>query len=122
MNIQTPMNQTFAKLSLLALYHRIFSISRTFARMVYIVATFQIVWCIVQVALRLFQCTPIKAAYNPTIPGKCLNSQVLLACGESTNSFVDFFMIGMAVWMVMKLKMSVTSKVRLSILFAIGAL
>ena len=122
MNIQTPLNQTFAKLSLLTFYYRIFSVNRSFVRWVYSIGTVQIMWCIAMVFVRLFQCKPIAAAYNPTIKGTCLNSQILLAVGDSINSAIDFVMVGMAVWMVVQLKMSTASKLKLSILFALGGL
>jgi hypothetical protein len=122
MNIQTALNQTFAKLSLLTFYHRIFSINRSFVRWVYSVGIIQVLWCVVMVLVRLFLCRPIAAAYNPTIKGTCLNSQILLAAGDSVNSAIDFVMVGMAIWMVIKLKMSTGARLKLGILFALGGL
>ncbi|KAF4625320.1 hypothetical protein G7Y89_g12848 [Cudoniella acicularis] len=121
MNIQTALNQTFAKLSLLALYYRIFFISRGFVFWCFSIGGIQIAWCIAMVLIRLFLCRPVAAAYNPTIKhAKCLNSQVLLAAGDSINSAIDFIMVGMAIWMIYKLKMSNGAKLKLSILFALG--
>jgi hypothetical protein len=122
MNIMTPLNQTFAKLCLLALYHRLFSASRRFAVLTYTVAGVQTAWCIAVVCVRLFLCTPISATLNPFIKGRCLNSQVLLAAGDAVNSFIDFVMVGMAIYMVVKLRLSRADKMKLSVLFALGGL
>ena len=122
MNLQTALNQTFAKLSLLVLYYRVFNVDDLFRYMVWGVGSCQVAWCIAMVLIRLFLCTPIAATYNPTIKGKCLNSQILLAAGDSVNTAIDFIMIGMALWMVNKLHVSRGSKWKLSILFALGGL
>ena len=122
MNIQTPLNQTFAKLSLLTLYHRIFYVDNAFVKWVYSVGSIQIAWCIAMVLVRLFQCKPIAAAYNPTIKGYCLNSQTLLVAGDSINSAIDFVMVGMAIWMVVKLQIARNAKLKLGFLFALGGL
>jgi hypothetical protein len=122
MNIQTPMNQTFAKLSLLTLYHRVFNIEQSFRYSVYAVGAIQVAWCIAMVAVRLFQCKPIKRAWNPIGKGTCLDPDLMLAAGDAINSSIDFVMIGLAVWMVARLQLSRANKWKLSILFALGGL
>lgn len=122
MNIQTPLNQTFAKLCLLALYHRLFSVSEGFVVWIYTVGGIQVAWCITVVCVRLFLCTPIAATLNPFIKGRCLNSQILLAAGDSVNSAIDFVMVGMAIYMVIKLRVSRAAKMKMSVLFALGGL
>ncbi|KAK4224646.1 hypothetical protein QBC38DRAFT_485025 [Podospora fimiseda] len=118
---QSTLNQTATKLSVLFLYRRIFYINRGFMRWVYSVGAILVAWCIVTVFIGLFVCKPVAAAWNPTIPGKCLDSQALLAAGVA-NSTLDFVMVGMAVWMVVKLKLPVSSRLRLGVLFALGGL
>ncbi|KAI0097725.1 hypothetical protein GGR51DRAFT_459326 [Nemania sp. FL0031] len=117
-----PINQTFAKLSLLILYYRIFSVSRGFAQLAWIVAISQILWFIPNFVERLLVCNPPAKLWNPDIPGFCVNGQAFVAVAESINSFIDFVMIGMAIWMVTKLRMSMKSKVKLSLVFAAGGL
>ncbi|KAK3983798.1 hypothetical protein QBC44DRAFT_302513 [Cladorrhinum sp. PSN332] len=118
---QSTLNQTFTKLSVLFLYHRIFFINRTFVRWVYSVGGVLVVWCIVTVFIGLFVCKPVAAAYDPTIEGKCLDSQALLAAGVF-NSSIDFVMVGMAVWMVVGLKLPTGTRLRIGVLFALGGL
>ncbi|KAI1100575.1 hypothetical protein F4804DRAFT_318584 [Jackrogersella minutella] len=115
-----PVNQTFAKLSLLALYYRIFSVNPTFLYMTYAIAALQVLWFIPMFFERWFLCTPVSKLWDPTIPGHCVNSQAVVAAGESVNSFIDFVMIGMAIYMVKKLKIPASSKFKLSLLFALG--
>ncbi|KAK3985463.1 hypothetical protein QBC44DRAFT_275096 [Cladorrhinum sp. PSN332] len=119
-NVAAPLNQTFAKLCLLALYHRLFSISRWFVRWVYAVGGAQISWCIAIICFRLFLCRPLTDAWNPFTKGKCLDSQIVLAWGDSINSLLDFIMVGMAIWVVVGLRLSTAAKIRISFLFALG--
>ncbi|KAK4169899.1 hypothetical protein QBC43DRAFT_38934 [Cladorrhinum sp. PSN259] len=119
-NIASPLNQTFAKLCLLALYRRLFYISQGFLRWVCAVGGAQIIWCIAVICFRLFLCRPIADSWNPLIKGKCFDSQIVLAWGDSINSLLDFIMVGMAVWVVVGLRVSTAAKIRISFLFALG--
>lgn len=118
---QSTLNQTFTKLSVLFLYHRIFFINRTFVMWIYSVGSILVAWCIVTVFIGLFVCKPIAAAYDPRIKGECLDSQALLAAGVF-NSALDFIMVGMAVWMVVGLKLPTATRLKLGVLFALGGL
>ncbi|KAI1407903.1 hypothetical protein F5Y13DRAFT_121114 [Hypoxylon sp. FL1857] len=121
-NFMFPMNQTFAKLSLLVLYHRIFSSSTTFTRWVWGVAFVQISWGIAMFFTRVFGCTPIYKFWEIRTPGTCISAKALLAAPEVINSTVDFVMVGMAVWIIHKLQISTRDKWRLSGLFTLGSL
>lgn len=122
MNPQFSVNQTFAKLSLLVLYHRVFSVSRTCTHWIYFLGTIQVLWCLAMVFVRCFMCTPVHKVWEPTVPGTCINSQVLLAAGEVVNSVIDFAMVGLAIHMARTLLLSTKMKWKLSLLFALGGL
>ncbi|KAK4224655.1 hypothetical protein QBC38DRAFT_485052 [Podospora fimiseda] len=119
-NVAAPLNQTFAKLCLLVLYHRLFQINRWFVRWVYAVGGAQITWCIAVICFRLFLCSPVRESWNPFTKGKCLDSQIVLAWGDSINSLLDFIMVGMAIWVVVGLRVKRAAKMRISFLFALG--
>ncbi|KAI1135887.1 hypothetical protein F5Y05DRAFT_415881 [Hypoxylon sp. FL0543] len=115
-------NQLFAKLSLLSLYYRLFSVDRVFVRVTYVVGTVQIVWFIAEFMERWFTCTPVRKVWEPLIDGYCINQSASLAVSETFNSGIDFVMIGMAIYMVRKLNVSFSTKFKLGILFALGGL
>ncbi|KAI1271898.1 hypothetical protein F5Y07DRAFT_325795 [Xylaria sp. FL0933] len=116
------LNQACAKFSILVLYYRIFSANRTFVYWTYGVATVTMLWFISMFVERLLVCNPPAKLWDPTIPGFCVNSQIVVAAGESVNSLLDFIMIGMAIYVVGKLKISTSQKLQLSLIFAIGGL
>ncbi|ROV90139.1 hypothetical protein VPNG_09787 [Cytospora leucostoma] len=122
MNVMFPINQTAAKLSLLALYYRLFTVNRTFVYWVYGITVTHIGWFLAMFWIRLFMCTPVSKVWAPSTPGHCINSNELMAVGEAFNSVLDFVMIGLAVWMVQSLQVSSKNRWKLSILFAIGGI
>lgn len=121
-NPQYCANQLFAKLSLLVLYHRLFSVDKIFVRLTYVVGAVQIAWFIAEYFDRWFTCTPVRKVWEPLIEGYCINQSASLAVSETFNSGIDFVMIGMAVYMVVKLNISFSNKIKLSVLFALGGL
>lgn len=122
MNTMFPTNQTFAKLSLLALYYRIFSVNKAFVRWVWGIAIAHFCWFMAMFWIRWFMCTPVARVWNPRLPGHCIDSNMLLAVGEAFNSVFDFMMVALAVWVVRSLKVSRATRWKLSILFALGGL
>ncbi|KAI1303964.1 hypothetical protein F5Y03DRAFT_358608 [Xylaria venustula] len=115
-------NQACAKFSILVLYYRIFSANRTFVYWTYGVGVVTMLWFISMFIERLLVCNPPAKLWDPSIPGFCVNSQIVIAAGESINSLLDFIMIGMAIYVVGKLKISASQKLQLSTIFAIGGL
>ncbi|KAH7322415.1 hypothetical protein B0I35DRAFT_498921 [Stachybotrys elegans] len=122
MSAQYPGNQLFSKLSLLALYHRLFSVNRTFNRWLQGLATLQILWFIGTSTTKYLLCYPVRRIWDLTADGSCINIGAFLAATESVNSLIDFAMIGLAVWIISTLQMSKSTKRKLNILFSIGSL
>lgn len=122
MNTMFPTNQTFVKLSLLALYYRFFSVNKSFVRWVWVIGTLHFCWFMAMFWIRWFMCTPVARVWNPRIPGHCIDSNMLLAVGEAFNSVFDFVMVALAVWVVLSLKVTRATRWKLSILFALGGL
>ncbi|KAI0398719.1 hypothetical protein F4802DRAFT_592279 [Xylaria palmicola] len=84
------------------------------------VAIFQILWFIPNFIERLLICNPPAKLWDRTIKGFCVDSQLFIAITESFNTLIDFVMIGMAIWMVVKLRISTKNKIKLSLIFAVG--
>lgn len=122
MGPQFCMQQLFAKLSLLFLYYRIFNVNRSFVFSIYILGAIQTAWSIATYFAHFLECTPVKKLWEPTLAGHCINSSIFLAAGETPNSLIDFALIGLAVWMVQKLKVDTALKLKLSAIFCIGGL
>lgn len=122
MSAQFAPNQTFAKFSLLALYHRLFSVDRTFVICVWTIAFLQLGWGVAVCLVHYFGCTPVSKSWDPLQPGKCIDVEVFLLAKEPINSVIDFAMAALAVWMLRFLRIKRTTKFKVSLLFLVGAL
>ncbi|KAI1169503.1 hypothetical protein F4777DRAFT_572916 [Nemania sp. FL0916] len=121
-SLNFPVNPTAAKLSLLALYHRIFRVNRIYRKWVWLLAVLQVLWFFAVLIVRILICTPPQKLWDPTTPGTCIDPSLLLAAGEAINAAIAFAMVFLAMFMVRSLAMSNTTKWKLRVLFFLGGL
>lgn len=123
MSPQYTLNQVFSKLTLIFLYHRVFSVDEVFVRWLYGLGIAQIAWAIPTYVVKWNLCSPIEYTWDKSVPGgTCINIGPFLAATEAFNSLIDFAMIGLAIWIVQTLRMSTANKWKLAVLFSIGGL
>ncbi|KAG8162846.1 hypothetical protein KVR01_007324 [Diaporthe batatas] len=114
--------QLFAKLSIMCLYYRLFHVNHRFRLCIYALVIYHIAWVIiVSVMLSLF-CQPLGKFFDPLVPGQCNGEITFVAVTETINSFGDFLLVALAMYMVRILHLSKVNKWRLRILFGSGAL
>jgi hypothetical protein len=117
-----PLNQLFTKLSILFLYHRLFSVNIVFVRWMYAIGVAQIGASLSILFTNLFTCTPISRTWDSSIPGSCLNQVRPFTSTESINSFIDFAMTALACFMVSSLQLRPGIKWKLGLIFVLGGL
>ena len=117
-------NQLCAKLSILLLYSRIFSVNTAYRWWIIGIAVVHILFSIAVLLVALFGCQPISKGWNPPLPGSCVTTAPghFLAGTESINSGIDFAMVILAIFMIRELNMGTSKKLKISVLFAIGGL
>ena len=73
--------------------------------------------------LWLFQCTPLRAAWDPLIDGDYkLDPNILFIVGAGFNIMSDFFTLVLPIYSIWHLKMAVKQKLGVSVVFATGLL
>lgn len=117
-----PVQQLFAKLSVAALYLRIFGVNPGYRHIIYGLVVLQTMWIIVPSFVQIFSCRPVEKFWYPLEEGTCMQEGLVIAVTESVNSFTDFAFVGLAMYMVKELNMSWKTKCRLYVLFGLGAL
>lgn len=117
-------NQLFAKSSLLFFYHRIFWVNEKTSLWLWVVGIVQVLWTISAYLVKWMLCWPVPYTWDKTLPGggKCINIPVFLAASETVNSMIDFVMLGLAMQVVYNLHISWGEKLRIGVLFSLGAL
>jgi hypothetical protein len=118
-----PVQQTFAKLSILFLYHRLFGVNRTFTLWSKIIGVLQLLYCFSTFLASILICIPVHKYWHPLMQeGHCINIAHFLAGVETTNSFIDFAMVFLALTMLLELQTSAWTKFKLGIVFALGGM
>ncbi len=70
----------------------------------------------------IFQCHPLPKAWETTIPGKCVNSNLNLLVTGSINVVSDILMLLLPLWTIWHMKLPIRAKVNVSIAFGAGIL
>ncbi|KAI3321222.1 hypothetical protein HD806DRAFT_200193 [Xylariaceae sp. AK1471] len=117
-----PLNQFFAKFSILLLYYRLFSVKRSFVRWTYVLGAVQAADTILTLFINLFGCYPISYNWSAIEDGRCLDQVLVFTGTESINSAVDFAMVALASVMVYGIQLTLSTKLKLAILFVVGGL
>jgi hypothetical protein len=109
------------KLSILALYYRIF-VHETFRKIVVAVATFVVLWLItIEIPIFLI-CRPLHAFWNPRLPKNCLDATAMIYYITSSNLATDLVLFVLPVPVIIRLHITMRKKVAICILFSIGVL
>lgn len=109
------------KLSWLFMLHRIFP-GKCLLRLAWAIGSLVTAYTIVQIVCSVFQCVPIRALWNPQVPGRCINlDDVFVLCG-SLNIATDIAIICLPMPQLWTLKVSNIRKIQLTFMFLLGGL
>lgn len=112
----------FVKISILALYNRIFGNLVYMRRTNYALAIFTILWSITTALVCAFQCIPIRAAWYPIAAAHCINTRVFFFISSALDLVVWIAMLFLPMRAVWKLQKSFTDRLSLMLIFALGGL
>lgn len=115
--------QATIKISLLLLYYRIFGISKPFRIAVWTCAAIVFGWWSSVFFASIFQCSPVSASWDRTIPNaKCIDLTKYAYGNGVSNLLTDVMILALPGPMVMKLKVDKKSKATLMAIFLLGGL
>lgn len=106
------------KLSVLALYHRIFA-TRTYRLLVWATATFVLLWLLTIEVVLGFACRPVQAFWGAA-PGTCLDLVVFGYFTNITNLVADLWIFALPIPMLLGLQAKLSKKIGLCFLFSVG--
>ncbi|RFU25446.1 hypothetical protein B7463_g10883, partial [Scytalidium lignicola] len=107
------------KLSVLALYYRVFSPKSIFRFVVISTAAFVIAWVVVMEVVLGFSCRPIKAFWGDG-KGTCINLVAFTYFTNVTNLVTDLWIFAMPIPVILGLQASRDKKISLCFLFSVG--
>ncbi|KAI4656049.1 hypothetical protein J4E93_000765 [Alternaria ventricosa] len=110
---------TSIKLSVLAFYWRLFEIKSRIT--IYVVTAASIAWCIAIMLCVIFNCLPVRAAWDITITQKtCIETRDIYLGGSVPNVILDFFIVIMPIPHVWRLHAPLAQRIVLAGMFALG--
>ena len=114
---------TVVKISILALYRRIFD-TPAFKQTSLIVGLACIAWFIVTLFTDVFQCRPFEAAFDPALmfTYHCIDLQAYYYGICAANLAIDLIMLYLPLHMVWRLQLPTRQKISLSGIFLLGLL
>ena len=115
--------QTLIKISLLLLYHRLFSANRHFRVALFVAGALVIMWWMASFWDTIFECVPVQAFWDKSITNaKCQSiREAALGTGIS-NLILDLLFLLLPIPMIWRLHVSTRTKVFLTGIFLLGGL
>ncbi|KAF1845979.1 uncharacterized protein K460DRAFT_312988 [Cucurbitaria berberidis CBS 394.84] len=122
-NIMYKVVLMFNKISVVCLYYRIFSVSTRYFRIVCHVMNGWIISSgLAFIIATVFQCTPVAAFWDRSIPGfKCFKNEPWWISYATTQITTDFMLLAMPIRQILLLSMGRAEKLGICLVFGTGA-
>ncbi|KAH8590506.1 hypothetical protein B0O99DRAFT_464231, partial [Bisporella sp. PMI_857] len=115
------MTIALTKISILLMYCRIFPI-KSMKKGAVVLGCITIAWAIAVLLISIFQCTPIRKTWLPTLPyGHCINLKACFMGNALPNILTDIAILSLPIPQVWGLHTSVSRKISLTIVFLLGS-
>ncbi|XDG03839.1 hypothetical protein ABKA04_003454 [Annulohypoxylon sp. FPYF3050] len=111
-----------AKISLLALYYRIFYVSHTIRIAVWVMTVLLISWGISVIFTSIFTCNPIRGFWDLSIGAKCIDSALFFEAITIPNIILDLGTVVLPISEVWKLQIGRDRKLALTAIFTVGSI
>ncbi|KAH7408821.1 hypothetical protein DE146DRAFT_388802 [Phaeosphaeria sp. MPI-PUGE-AT-0046c] len=109
----------FNKMAFLALFYRVFPMKK-FRMICMILGGISVGWTVSYLFVCIFQCNPIHRVYDRTIPGTCINFVAHRWSNAVLNLVTDIAIFILPIPVILRLNMSIGSKIGLVVLFSMG--
>ena len=114
-------NYPLIKISILLLYHRIFTL-RAYRLMIKFCIVYMLLFQMSFILVSIFICTPIHSFWDLSEPSKCIDSVDFYVANSALNIFTDLVILILPMPIVWKLHVSRKQKTVLSLVFVLGSM
>jgi hypothetical protein len=80
------------------------------------------VWAVACELVGLFQCSPVRKAWNVSLQGKCIDLSVFFVTQRATNLLTDVVLLALPVRAISGLQTSLAKRISLIFAFTMGGL
>jgi hypothetical protein len=111
-----------ARISLVFLYYRLFSVKRWLGWSLKIVAALSIIWLLIVIFAITFQCKPIAAVVDASVKGECLDAQFGFLVTEAINLGLDMALVLLPIKTIWGLHLPTRERIGIILIFMTGSL
>lgn len=108
------------KVSILQLYLRIFYVHRVFRWLCFVLIAITVLGSAAFIPPTIWQCRPITAFWDRSIPHKCVSSQASWLSYAVINIVTDFLILVLPIQQILRLQLKKTDKIALILVFLLG--
>jgi chromate transport protein ChrA len=110
------------KISILLLYLRLFSASRTLKRAIYGLVAFVAAYILAFELSLGFSCKPVKSLFRPELRRKCINIKNHVLAQACINVISDVLVLLVPIPTILRLKLGGRQKIATVLIFAIASM
>ncbi|TGO47489.1 hypothetical protein BCON_0275g00050 [Botryotinia convoluta] len=114
-----PIALSTSKLSLLALYWRVFAVTGGKVPILF-ASAINGAWGVAALVVGIFSCRPIEAFWNTAIAAKCIDYPVFFTSNEAFTIAFDIVVLSIPVWFIAQIKRSIGERITISSTFLLG--
>jgi hypothetical protein len=111
-----------AKLAIIFLYRRIFSVEVLFRRCTAVVGILNVCWWLTSVLGVILSCIPMKKFWDPTVEGRCWDSGPFWLTMSIFELLLDVILLCLPLWVVSHLQLRGKRRLGLAGIFLLGGL
>lgn len=113
---------SLTKAAILLLYIRIFGVHTKFRWACISLLVFTIMAGIAFTAPTIWQCSPIRAFWDRSIPHKCIGNNAWRQIYSVINIVTDFLIFFLPIQQIVRLQLVLRDKIAMGFIFSVGAL
>ena len=112
----------WAKLTIVLLLLRIFGVDARFRRVGWVFITTWTIYSVIDVLLVVFECSPVRKAWEPLLPGRCIDIIHVGVASGVVNIIYDVILLIIPIPMVWRLQLAKKMKIAVTGIFMTGSL
>jgi len=116
----TVFAEVVTRFSVIILYYRLFSVKRWLHYSLIANGIISIIWLFIVIFANALSCKPIKANFDASVEGKCLNAQSGFLISELINMLLDLALILIPLPIILKLRLPLRERVAIAGIFLTG--
>lgn len=107
-------------MTLLLAIIRVFQVNRRYVIFTYCFIAAMAAYYLPVLVIKIMICRPIRAVWDPSVPGKCFNNRPIFVADTTLSAVTDLAVLLMPIPMIVELQMRWQKKIQVYLLLSAG--